>query len=216
MSLKELNGKLTNTPYIAGFTPSKEDAALFKELFGENPATIQWAARMASYYQSERDAILTPAKKEEKKAAAAAAPAAAAKPAAPAAKKDDDDDIDLFGEETEEEAAALAAKKQKDADAKTEKAKKPAVIAKSSILLDVKAWDDTVDLEALAAKIKSNVVDGILWGAHKLAPVAFGLNKLQLLFVIEDEKVSSDDIEDLIMAYDEEVQSIDVVAWNKV
>ena len=90
-------------------------------------------------------------------------------------------------------------------------------IAKSSILPDVKAWDDECDLEALAAKIKTNVRDGLLWGAHKLAPVAFGVKKLQIMLVIEDDKVSSEDIEDMITGqYEEEVQSMDVVAWNKV
>jgi len=210
-ALKDINGKLTSQPYVAGYTPSKEDAALFKELFGNNQAVIQWAARMASYYQAERDEILAP--KAAAPAAKAAAPAAPAK-AAPA-KKDDEDDIDLFGEETEEEKAALEAKKAKDAESK--KAAKKAVIAKSSILLDVKVWEDSTDLEALAAKIKSNERDGLLWGAHKLAPVAFGVKKLQILLVIEDDKVSSDDIEEMIVEqYAEEVQSMDVVAWNKV
>jgi elongation factor 1-beta len=212
MSLKELNGKLTAQPYVSGFTPSKDDAALFRELFGNNQAVIQWAARMASYYQSERDELLA-----GPKAAAPAAPkkAAVAEVKKPAAKKDDDDDVDLFGEETEEEKAALEAKKAADAAKKAEKPKKT-VINKSSILLDVKVWEDSTDLEALAAKIKSNERDGLLWGAHKLAPVAYGVKKLQLLLVIEDDKVSSDDIEDLINQYEEEVQSIDIVAWNKV
>jgi elongation factor 1-beta len=215
MSLKEINGKLTSAPYVAGYTPSKEDAALFKQLFGDNQAVIQWAARMASYYQSERDQLVSGPKKPEaaKPAAAAAtsAPKAAAKPAAK-----EEEEFDMFGEETDEEQQARMAKKLADIEAKKGKKEKAAVIAKSSILLDVKTWDDTVDLEALALKIKSNVRDGLMWGAHKQAPVAFGVKKLQLLFVIEDDKVSSEDIEEIIMQYEEEVQSMDVVAWNKV
>jgi elongation factor 1-beta len=210
MSIKEINGKLTSAPYVAGFTPSKEDAALFKEMFGGNQAVVQWAARMASYYQNERENIVAP----KKAAAPAPAPKAAAKAAAaPAA--DDDDDVDLFGEETEEDKAALEAKKVKDAATKAALAKaKP--IAKSSILMDVKAWEDTTDLEALAAKLKANEVDGLIWGAHKLEAVAYGVKKLVIMMTIEDDKVSSDDIEDLIMQYEEEVQSMDIVAWNKV
>jgi elongation factor 1-beta len=215
MSLKEINGKLTSAPYVAGYTPSKEDAALFKQLFGDNQAVIQWAARMASYYQSERDQLVSGPKKPEaaKPAAAAAtsAPKAAAKPAAK-----EEEEFDMFGEETDEEQQARMAKKLADIEAKKGKKEKAAVIAKSSILLDVKTWDDTVDLEALAQKIKGNVRDGLMWGAHKQAPVAFGVKKLQLLFVIEDDKVSSEDIEEIIMQYEEEVQSMDVVAWNKV
>jgi len=66
-----MNGKLTASSYVAGATPSKDDAAAFKEMFGGNTAVMQWAARMASYYQSERDQILDPeaaAKKSDKKA----------------------------------------------------------------------------------------------------------------------------------------------------
>lgn len=49
---------------------------------------------------------------------------------------DDDDDIDLFGSDDDEEAEKLKEQRLKEYAAK--KAKKPGVIAKSSILLDVK------------------------------------------------------------------------------
>jgi elongation factor 1-beta len=57
MSTKELNEKLASTPYVEGYAPTKADADLFKQLFGDNQATAQWAARMASYYQNEREMI---------------------------------------------------------------------------------------------------------------------------------------------------------------
>lgn len=50
---------------------------------------------------------------------------------------DDDDDIDLFGSDEEDEEAARLKQERLDAYA-AKKAKKPALIAKSSILLDVK------------------------------------------------------------------------------
>lgn len=207
MSLKELNGRLTTQPYLSGYAPSKDDAVAFKEMFGNNAAVIQWAAKMASYYQSERDQIAS---------GNTAKPAAAAKkpePAPKAAAADDDDDVDLFGEETEEEKAALEAKKQADADAK--KAKK-VVIAKSSILLDIKPWDDTTDLNELAKMILAVERDGLLWGAQKMVPVAYGVKKLQQLLVIEDDKISGEDLEDIIQGFEDHVQSMDIVAWNKV
>lgn len=211
-SVKEVNGRLSAQPFVSGFSPSSEDARIFEEMFGSNANVIQWVARMASYYQAERDELAKPAAAAP--AAKAAAPAAAA-PAAPAAAAaaEEDDDIDLFGETTEEEAAALEAKKKADADKKKEK---KAVIAKSSILFDVKAWDDTVDLEALAAKLHAIQRDGLIWGDYKLVPVAFGVKKLQQLIVIEDDKVSGDDLEEMIMGFEEEVQSMDIVAWNKI
>ncbi|RNF05154.1 translation elongation factor 1-beta [Trypanosoma rangeli] len=192
-SLKELNGRLGTQPYVAGYSPSQEDAKTFAEMFGSHTAVVEWAARMASYYQAEREQLL--------------------KGAVSSSKKEDDDDIDLFGDATEEETAALEAKKKKDVE--TKKAKKE-IIAKSSILFDVKPWDDTVDLEALAKKLHAIERDGLLWGDHKLVPVAFGVKKLQQLIVIEDDKVSSDDLEDLIMSFENDVQSMDIVAWNKI
>ncbi|CBZ25987.1 putative translation elongation factor 1-beta [Leishmania mexicana MHOM/GT/2001/U1103] len=206
-TLKEVNGRLNAQPFVAGFSPSSEDARIFSEMFGNHPNVIQWVARMASYYQAERDEMLNAG--SEKKATE---PAKATAPA-PAAAAEDDDDIDLFGETTEEEKAALEAKKAKDAEKK--KAKKE-VIAKSSILFDVKAWDDTIDLGALAKKLHAIQRDGLIWGDHKLVPVAFGVKKLQQLIVIEDDKVSGDDLEEMIMGFEEEVQSMDIVAWNKI
>lgn len=208
MNVKELNGRLTSQPYAAGFTPSNEDAKAFAEMFGNNNAVIQWAAQMAAYYQSERAAIANPPKAAAAKPAPKAAPTKAAVAAA-------EEDVDLFGEETEEELAAKEKKKADDKAAKDTK-KKAAVIAKSSILMDIKPWEAETDLEALATKLKAIEKDGLLWGAHKLVPIAFGVKKLQILMVIEDDKVSSDDIEDMINQFEDDVQSMDIVAWNKI
>lgn len=49
---------------------------------------------------------------------------------------DEDDDLDLFGSDDDEEAEKL--KEQRLKEYAERKAKKPALIAKSSILLDVK------------------------------------------------------------------------------
>ncbi|CAC9549597.1 putative translation elongation factor 1-beta [Leishmania infantum JPCM5] len=209
-TLKEVNGRLNAQPFVSGFSPSSEDARIFNEMFGSNVNVIQWVARMASYYQAERDEILNAG--TEKKATESAKKAAAPAPAAAAA-AEEEDDIDLFGETTEEEKAALEAKKAKDAEKKKAKTD---VIAKSSILFDIKAWDDTIDLEALAQKLHAIQRDGLIWGDHKLVPVAFGVKKLQQLIVIEDDKVSGDDLEEMIMGFEDEVQSMDIVAWNKI
>lgn len=62
---------------------------------------------------------------------------------APAAKSDDDDDVDLFGSESEEEDdQAAKIREQRLAEYAAKKSKKPALIAKSNIILDVKPWDD--------------------------------------------------------------------------
>ncbi|KEG11637.1 putative 25 kDa translation elongation factor 1-beta [Trypanosoma grayi] len=213
----ELEGKLKGKLFLGGAKPSEEDVKMFNDLLGAgNTCVCRWVKNVASFTEAERKAWGAPVKVTAP-AAAAAAPApvkeAPKKETPVPAKKDDDDDIDLFGDATEEETAALEAKKKKDAEAK--KAKK-VVIAKSSILFDIKPWDDTVDLEALAGKLHAIQRDGLLWGDHKLVPVAFGVKKLQQLIVIEDDKVSGDDLEDMVMSFENEVQSMDIVAWNKI
>ena len=61
--------------------------------------------------------------------------------------------------------------------------------AKSSILLDVKPWDDETDMKALENSVRGITMDGLVWGTSKLVPVAFGVKKLQIQCVIEDDKV---------------------------
>lgn len=57
---------------------------------------------------------------------------------APVEEEDDDDDMDLFGSDDEEDAEAERIKEQRLKEYAEKKAKKPTLIAKSSILLDVK------------------------------------------------------------------------------
>merc|ERR1711970_228067 len=71
----------------------------------------------------------------------------ASKPApAPAAAEEDDDDVDLFGSEDEEESEEKKRITEERLKAYHEKkAKKPQVIAKTSVLFDIKPWDDETD-----------------------------------------------------------------------
>jgi hypothetical protein len=43
----------------------------------------------------------------------------------------------------------------------------PTLIAKSSILLDVKPWDDETDMAKLEECVRSISMDGLLWGQCK-------------------------------------------------
>jgi translation elongation factor EF-1beta len=49
-----------------------------------------------------------------------------------------------------------------------------------------------------------------------LAPVAYGVKKLVATCVIEDDKVSTQDLEDKICAFEDFVQSVDIVSFNKL
>jgi len=145
-----------------------------------------------------------------------AAKPAPAKPAA-AADDDDDDDFELFGSDDEEEdAEAARVREQRLADYAARKAKKTAIIAKSSILLDVKPWDDETDMAELEKCVRTVQMDGLLWGASKLVPLAFGIKKLQISCVVEDDKVGTDDLEEKITEFEDYVQSVDIAAFNKI
>ena len=56
------------------------------------------------------------------------------------------------------------------------------------------------------------------WGQeHKLVPVAYGIKKLIISCVVEDEKVGMDDIIDIITErWEDDVQSVDVQSMSKV
>ncbi|XP_051951251.1 eukaryotic translation elongation factor 1 delta b (guanine nucleotide exchange protein) isoform X3 [Xyrauchen texanus] len=149
-------------------------------------------------------------------AAQKSAPPPQKAPPAPEEEEDGDDDIDLFGsdEEVDEEAERL--KEQRLQEYAAKKAKKPILIAKSSILLDVKPWDDETDMLKLEECVRSVQVDGLLWGASKLVPVGYGIKKLQINCVVEDDKVGTDFLEEEITKFEDYIQSVDVAAFNKI
>ena len=93
-------------------------------------------------------------------------------------------------------------------------AEKKALYAKTSVLLDVKPWDDETDMDAMLAAVKSIKMEGLSWGANKLVPVGYGIKKLQVMCVVEDAKVSIDELQEKISDFKNFVQSVDVVAMN--
>jgi elongation factor 1-beta len=133
-------------------------------------------------------------------------------------KKDEEEDIDLFGSDDEEEdAEAEKLKAQRLAEYNARKAAgKPKPAAKSMVILDVKPWDDETDMSALTKGVLEIKMDGLVWGANKLVPVGYGIKKLQITCVIEDEKVGVDDLSEMITDLEDYVQSVDVAAFNKL
>lgn len=137
-------------------------------------------------------------------------------PAKPAAKEEDDDDVDLFGSDEEEDAEAARIREERLAAYAQKKSAKPALIAKSSIVLDVKPWDDETDMKAMEKQVRTIEMDGLIWGASKLVPVGYGINKLQIMCVVEDDKVSIDLLTEKIQEFEDFVQSVDIAAFNKI
>ncbi|XP_042779438.1 elongation factor 1-delta isoform X2 [Panthera leo] len=136
--------------------------------------------------------------------------------AATAAEDDEDDAIDLFGSDDEEDKEAARLREERLRQYAEKKAGRPALVAKSSILLDVKPWDDETDMAQLEACVRSIQLDGLTWGGSKLVPVGYGIRKLQIQCVVEDDKVGTDLLEEEITKFEEHVQSVDIAAFNKI
>ncbi|KAL1476677.1 hypothetical protein MTO96_018243 [Rhipicephalus appendiculatus] len=94
--------------------------------------------------------------------------------------------------------------------------KKPGVVAKSSVVLDVKPWDDETDMKELERLVRTVTCDGHMWGTSKLVPLAYGIHKLQIVCVVEDEKVSIDWLIEEIENFKDHVQSVDIAAFQKI
>jgi elongation factor 1-beta len=69
---------------------------------------------------------------------------------------------------------------------------------------------------ALEQSVRGIEKDGLVWGTSKLVPVGFGIKKFQINLVVEDEKVSLDELQEEIQGFEDYVQSTDVVAMMKL
>lgn len=134
-----------------------------------------------------------------------------------------EDELDLFGDDSEADKAALEEMKKKKAEEeeakKNKKTEKKGVIAKSSVLFDVKAYEETFDFVKLGKEIKEKIImDGLVWQQNfKILPVAYAIKKLQCGMIIEDDKVSADDVlEQIQNLWPDDIQSCDIVEFNKV
>ena len=129
----------------------------------------------------------------------------------------DDDDVDLFGSDEEEEDPEVVAERERRlAEYKKKKEGKTKPAAKSIVTMDVKPWDDETDMKELVENVKAIEMDGLVWGGHKLVPVGFGIKKLQINLVIEDDKVSLDELQQKIEEDEDHVQSTDIAAMQKL
>lgn len=140
----------------------------------------------------------------------------------------------MFGSDESEDDEAKKKREENLAAYKKKKEGKTKPAAKSIVTLDVKPWgmctflspssklrnrtqsiqttDDETDMKKLEENLRTIEIDGLTWGASKLVPLAFGIKKLQINLVVEDEKVSIDDLQQQIESDEDHVQSTDVVS----
>lgn len=71
-------------------------------------------------------------------------------------------------------------------------------------------------MKALESSVRSIEQEGLVWGASKLVPVGYGVSKLQITLVIEDELVSLDELQEKVAEFEDYVQSSDVAAMQSM
>ncbi|XP_076956486.1 elongation factor 1-beta 2-like [Bidens hawaiensis] len=213
--LKSLEAFLSGKTYISGDQITKDDVKVYAAVLGKPsgelyPSASKWydcvEAKLAVSFPGKAAGVGISAQ-------APSTDAAPVKESAPAAAADEDDDLDLFGDETEEEKKAAEEREQAKASTKKKES------GKSSVLMDVKPWDDETDMKKLEEAVRSVELPGLLWGASKLVPVGYGIKKMTIMLTIVDDLVSVDDlIEERLTAepINEYVQSCDIVAFNKI
>jgi len=213
---------LKTRSYIVGYSPSQADVVCFKAITtppaaAKFPNAARWYKHIASY-----EAEFGKLPGDASKAYSTYGPTAAVATINPAklpekAAEEDDDDVDLFGSDDEEEdAEAVRVREERLAEYKKKKEGKVKPAAKSIVTMDVKPWDDETNMTELTNAVLSIAQDGLVWGGHKLVPVGFGIKKLQINVVIEDDKVSLDDLQATIEEFEDYVQSTDIVAMQKL
>ena len=217
--------RLSKAQWLGGAAPSDEDAKVCEEMkkadapnVMTHPHTFAWfslCSKFAACVTSTWKAA-APAKAQKGKKGKGAAKEAP-KPKVEAKKEEDEVD-DLFGSDDEDDEAsfdALCKAKQAAIDKANSKKK---AIAKSIVMFEVKPLESETDLDVLFQRIlKECVKDGCDWKQDcKKEPVAFGVFKLIVGCVIEDDKVSTDDIEEQIEGMDDMVQSVDIQSFNKL
>ncbi|KAL9106544.1 MAG: hypothetical protein Q9227_008459 [Pyrenula ochraceoflavens] len=207
--------------YIAGYAPSQADVATFKAIktppaVEKFPHAYRWYNHILSYEPEFASLPGDPSKSFSTYGPDATALAVNPKDA-PKDAAGDDDDMDLFGSDEEEEDPEVVAERERRlAEYKKKKEGKAKPAAKSIVTMDVKPWDDETDMDELVNNVKAVEMDGLVWGAHKLVPVGFGIKKLQINLVVEDEKVSLDDLQEKLAEDEDHVQSTDIAAMQKL
>ncbi|KAJ8560946.1 hypothetical protein K7X08_027136 [Anisodus acutangulus] len=182
--LKKLDEYLLTRSYISGYQASKDDITVYSSLAKAPSAEYVNACRWYKHIDallrisgvSGEGAGVTVEGSAPITEEAVATPPAADTKASAAAEEEDDDDVDLFGEETEEEKKAA---EERAAAVKASGKKKES--GKSSVLLDVKPWDDETDMKKLEEAVRSVHLEGLTYGASKLVPVGYGIKKAVIL-----------------------------------
>ena len=212
--MDQLEKQLADAQWLGGQQPSAADREAFDGLSGavpdveQFPHTFAWYSLVSKFtpavkatWTGAQPAAAKGGKKAEEKKAEVKTEEK--KEAAPAKTEDD---FDPFAEEMDDEEKEQMERMKAKAAAAGKGNKKP-IVAKSLILWEIKPWGADTDLDVLAAKVLQIEMDGLEWKTeYKKEPIAFGVNKLVMGCVVEDEKVATDDVQEKIQAIQGEPQ----------
>ena len=225
--LADLEKKLANNLFVKGAQPSHDDAEAFQKFItakcvpdqDKYPSVWAWYSLMV-LFEDEVIKSWKPSGKPEqqgKKGGKGGKGKGGKKEEEKKEEKAEEEDLDLFGEDTEEDKKAKEEMKKNRKKEKEGKKGKKKEVDKSHVILEVKGWEADQDLEALAKKIISTIKkDGLSWNTgYKLEEVAFGVKKLIIAFLAEDDKCSVQEIVDELESWENDIQSVEVVSFNK-
>eukprot|EP01115_Flamella_aegyptia_P006499 TRINITY_DN2714_c0_g1_i1.p1 TRINITY_DN2714_c0_g1~~TRINITY_DN2714_c0_g1_i1.p1 ORF type:complete len:219 (-),score=105.35 TRINITY_DN2714_c0_g1_i1:17-673(-) len=204
----ELNKYLADRSYIEGYTPSSADVEVLAQVTSapdasKAPHAARWYQHISSFAEEERKSW--------------GSVAASTTTTTEAKESKDENDIDLFADDNDDEWEKEIQRRADENEAKKAAAGKKREQAKSAIVIDVKPWDDTTDLEAMEKGVRAIEMEGLEWKASKFVEIGYGIKKLQISCHVVDDLVSVDDIQEKIQeGLDELVQSTDVVTFTKL
>jgi len=227
--LAQLNDYLSTRSYIEGFQASGADSCVACQLKAiqvdsKYSHINRWLAHILSFPPCTRSRWAgSKCASKESAECKKECPAGGKKEEEEEEEEEEEDDDDmkmsLDSDDDDDGAAAIIAKKAAEkaaADAGKDGAKpKKQVIAKSTLVLDVKPEDSDTDLADVEKRIRAIQQEGLLWGACERIPVAYGIFKLRIVAVVVDDLVSTDSLQEEIESF-ESVQSTDIHAFNKI
>ncbi|KAF1742016.1 hypothetical protein MXB_1183, partial [Myxobolus squamalis] len=121
--------------------------------------------------------------------------------------------------DTEEEEDEYLVESKYESNEKKELApatkKKKEKVEKSLVVFDIMPLEATTNFEELIALIKKIKLQGLEWGEFSLEDFCYGIKKLRVACLLENEITSTDQIEELILDLDAYVQTTPFETYSK-
>ena len=80
----------------------------------------------------------------------------------------------------------------------------------------MKPWEAGQSLEEMAEKVMSIAMEGLVWKSEwKREAIGYGIEKLIIGCVVQDDIVGVDDLQEKIEAFEDTVQSVEIQSFSK-